>query len=280
MLSIEKSSASCATRWRREVAAQRAPHIISSRKGFVALAFIDKSNSSAALIDIRKLLVVLLYEGKCSSKIGDRSSTPLRLSGYRIRQVLHGVQWGGEDNCCFFKDLSLTPRQGARGQRIDLCKSELLMLALRMNRRLGRAGRYPAAHRRELRLPSLWTAFDASIARNLRPEGPEFEFASRKKGLNAATLFERTRRSMDGLTLLPLEWVSHAADIAVPIYAELRPCLLRQAMRIGSLERGLRGFQGASEYDLFSSTFRKRSTRTLDRRRRLNSRSALVGVGS
>ena len=161
MLTINRSGVSVATRWRDEVLAQREPQRVNLRRGFAAVSFIDQSNSSSAFVDTRRLLAVVLYEDERSITTGGRLRMPLRLAGYRIRKVPHGMQWGGAENCCFFKDMTLAPRLGARGQRIDRRKSELLNLAFRMNRRLSRAGRYPAAPRPVLRLPRLWAGFHA-----------------------------------------------------------------------------------------------------------------------
>ena len=132
--------------WRRQILAHRDPQSVAARKGFVAASFIDQANSSSAFVDIENLLIVLLYEDEFRSVDGSQSQrVPLRLAGYRASCVLHGVQLGGAANSALFKDLMLGPQYAARGQRIDRSKVELLSLALKLDRRLTRAARHPAA---------------------------------------------------------------------------------------------------------------------------------------
>ena len=95
MLTINRSGASLATRWRNEVLAQREPQRVNLRRGFAAVSFIDQSNSMSAFVDTRRLLAVVLYEDEPPITTGGRLRTPLRLGGYRIRKVPHGMQWGG-----------------------------------------------------------------------------------------------------------------------------------------------------------------------------------------
>ena len=90
----------------------------------------------------------------------------------------HGVA-----NSRFFKDLMLTPRFGARGQRIDPSKVELLSLAMKLDHRLRRAARHPAAPWPSLRLPRVWAGFRQHDARKLHGEGPEFEEGCRQRRL-------------------------------------------------------------------------------------------------
>jgi hypothetical protein len=227
------------------------------RRGFVAASFIDQSNSKSAFIELEKLLVVLLYEdevcGRCKSR---QKRVPLRLAAYGASRVPHGIQWGGAANCRFFKDLMLTPRLRARGQRIDRSKVELLSLALKLNYRLGRAARHPAAPWRALRLPRVWAGFRQHDAGSLLGDGPEFDDACRQSGLSANALFQSAARRIFGLVLFPMNWVSNQFERAVAVFAEVTPSLRRQTYRIEGIPDSLIGYQGASAFDFYNSRYR------------------------
>jgi hypothetical protein len=170
--------------------------------------------------------------------------------------VPHGVQWGGEANSQLFKDLTLTPQFGGRGQRTDKRRVELLSLALKLDRRLSRAARHPAAPWLSLRLPRLWAGFRQNEVRNLVGDGPEFEEIRHHCGLSATILLQGASRRLYGLVLYPLDWVTNQLKHTTAIFAELRPSLRRQTCRIEGLPHGLVGYQGASAFDFYGSRYR------------------------
>ena len=245
-------------KWRYQILAHRDPQSVAARKGFVAVSFIDQANLTSTLVDIENLLIVLLYEDEFRSVDGSQTQlVPLRLAGYRVCRVPHGVAWGGADNSALFKDLMLTPQHVARGQRIDRSKVELMSLALKLDRRLTRAARHPAAPWPGLRLPQLWAGFRSGDARGLRGDGPEFEQACLRQDLTTAAVFCGATRYSDGLTLYPLDWVSSQLLRTTTVFAELTPTLRRQVFRIETIPNDLIGFHGASAFDFYNSRFRR-----------------------
>lgn len=147
----------------------------------------------------------------------------------------------------------LIPKFGARGQRIDRSKSELLSLALKLDRRLSRAARYPAAPWPALRLPRVWAGFHPLRARDLQGKGPEFEEACCLTSESPKSVFRRAARSLYGLTLYPVEWISGQPERATAMFAEVRPSLRRQVFRVEKIPTGLIGFQGANAFDFYES---------------------------
>jgi hypothetical protein len=252
--SVDKLTA----QWRRQILAHRDPQSVAARRRFVAASFIDQSNARSAFADIDNLLVVLLYEDTFHSCAETpRNRVPLRLVAYGASRAPHGVQWGGAANSRFFKDLMLTPQFGARGQRIDRKKSDLMSLALKLDQRLCRAARHPAAPWPALRLPRMWAGYRQSEARNLAGEGPEFDEACRHVSESPATLFQTAARHVFGLTLFPMDWVSNQLERATNMFAQLTPSLRRQTCRIEGLPDGLIGYEGASAFDFYSSRYRR-----------------------
>lgn len=241
--------------WRRQIMACRDPQLIAARKGFAAASLIDQSGASPAFVDINNLLVVLVYED-CVAGTNDLHS-PLRFVGYRVSRVPHGVRWGGADNNQLFKDLTLMPKLGARGQRIDRSKAELLRLALRLDRRLSRAARHPAAPRRGLRLPEVWAGFTYRDACDLQGEGPEFEMACRRQQAKPESAFRAAAIRTHGLMLFPLNWVSGQLERAAALFAKVTSSVQRQVFKVEEIPAGLRGFDGASEFDFYVSRFRR-----------------------
>jgi hypothetical protein len=239
--------------WRKQLLAYCNPQHVAARKGFVTLTFVDQSHTSSEFVDINNLLVMLVYEDDAHRS--ERRS--LRLSGYGVSHVPGGVLWGGAKNCRLHKNLTLAPQQGARGQRVDRSKYDLLALALKLDRRLSRAARHPAAPWRGLRMPRLWAGFRARQAGVLQGDGPEFEQVCRRQGRAANQLFRESARSIHGLTAYPLDWVSGQLEFATAIFAEVTPSIRSQICRVGNLPEGLIGFQGASAFDFHNSPFRK-----------------------
>lgn len=249
--------------WRRQMNARHNSMMMDARKRLVAVTIIDQSRSSSSLIDIRNLLVLVLYEDGRVSTQPQRNA--LRFTVYRVRQIAHGVLWGGAENCQLFKDLRLTPCAGARGQRMGRCRSELRSKALKLDSRLSRMSRYPAAPCPGLKLPRIWAGFRRSDAVMLRGAGPEFEQACRNNAASPIALFDSGCKSAYGLTLFPLEWVSGQLDHAVGVFAEVTPSLRHQVFRYDATPKGLSGFQGASAYDFYGSRYRLVSQSSSDR---------------
>ena len=257
MITATRSVDKLTVQWRRQILAHRDPQWVAARKGFVAASFIDQSNARSAFVDIDNLLVVLLYEDEFhGSGNTPRMRVPLRLVAYGASRTPHGVQWGEAANSRLFKDLMLTPQFRARGQRVDRDKSELLSLALKLDRRLSRAARHPAAPWPELRLPRLWAAFRYRDATHLRAEGPEFEAACRHGNGSETDVLQTAAQRMPGLTLYPLDWISNQLDYSVAMFAEVTPSLRRQTCRIQGVPDGLIGYQVRGAFDFYSSRYR------------------------
>jgi hypothetical protein len=246
------SDARLLRQWRRQMAAHCSWQHVAARKGFAALTFLDNSNRSTRFVDINNLFVLLLFEDDYYRY--DRA--PLRLCGYKVRDISHGVEWGGAENCKLFKDATLTPQHGARGQRLDRRKLNLIEHALRLDRRLSRAARHPAAPWPNLQLPRLWAGFRPNHAAALRGEGPEFENECAMQCARAMEFFHVSAQCIEGLTCYQLDWISGQLDGAVAVFAEVTYQMRHQICRIGKLPDGLSGFQGSSVFDFFSNHFR------------------------
>lgn len=255
MIAISRSADELRRQWRQQILTHLDPRSVAARKGFVALTFVDRANASSVFVDISHLSVVLLYEDE--SHRHDRA--PLRFCGYRVSRVPHGVQWGGAEHNQLYKDLTLVPKRGARGRRLDVRKHELLTLALKLDCRLSRAARHRAAPWPGLRLPRLWAGFRNRYTRGLDGHGPEFEEACRAQSATAAGSFANSAQQLDGLTLYPVDWVSDQLERATAVFAEMTVGLRRQLFRVAGLPDGLIGFQGASAYDFYNSRFRTKS---------------------
>jgi hypothetical protein len=247
------------------------PRLVEARKGFVSLAFIDNANTRSLLVNIDDLLLLLLYEddAHCSGR------PTLRLGGYCVTRTRDGVQWGGASNCRLFKTLTLAPQYGARNERIDRNKLELLSLALKLDRRLSQAARYPSRPWPGLRLPRLWTGYRARHANGLVGEGPEFEHACHLQSIPPNELFRKAARRIDGLVAYPLDWVNGQLKSAVAVFAELTLGVRRQVCRVGELPGGLIGFHGASAFDFYNNRFRNRPGRRRPLRRDARVRAAM-----
>lgn len=238
--------------WRQQISGHRDHRSRDARRGFVTLTFVDRGRTAGTFVDINQISVVLLYE---DDTLGN-DRVPLRFCCYGVRQVPHGIQWGGADNNRLYKDLTLAPKPGARGRRLDLRHRELAALALRLDRRLSRASRYPAAPWPDLRLPQLWAGFRSRDASGLQGEGPEFEAACRSRGDADGALFKNSARQFAGLTLYPFEWVSGQLERATAVFAEVTLRVRRQLFRVSTLPADLIGFSGAAAFDFYSSRYR------------------------
>jgi hypothetical protein len=79
-------------------------------------------------------------------------------------------------------------------------------------------------------------------------------------------MFRKFQRPHEGLVLCPLAWVSDQSPSATAVYAELAGLPRKQAFDLTEFPDGLVGFESASMFDFFSSTFRR--TRSVTQQRR------------
>jgi hypothetical protein len=260
MLPATQNAAELHHQWRRRLTSHCNPRFVAARKGFVAMTFVDQGKTGSRFVDIPNLLVVVLYEDESLSDC----HPALRFAAYSVSCNKHGIRWGGSSNCRLFKNLALVPQPSARGQRLDRRKTDLVALALRLDRRLSRAARHSAAPWPPLRLPTLWAGFPARHAAGLSGAQHGSDAQSRAAESTSPEFF-RVTHNIDGLTAFPIECVSHQLDRAVAVFAELTLATRRQVCRIGSVPDGLIGIRGPSEFDFYKSQFRRRwrqATRT------------------
>lgn len=199
------------------------------------------------LVEIEKFVLVLLYDhvfrpGCCA----------LRLAGYSGSRVPWGVQFGGESNCRFVKDLGLQPVPGAQGYRIDVTDEELLEVALALNRQLDRHARFGLnAHERPF-LPKLWAGFHPADAATITGDGPELQAYAARTGRSPQRLLSHLRRQHHDLVLFPLPWTSNEWEKVVAVFVDLDRFPQRQVFRPESLPDGLVGYHEASAFDFAS----------------------------
>jgi hypothetical protein len=260
-----QSAAKLKAHWRHQIVRRRALHWIESRKGLVSVAFVDQSRSGARFVEINSLLIFVLYEDEIHhSGGGARTRVALRLAAYRASRIAHGVLWGGTENSVLHKDLMLAPNAYARGQRIDIRKADLLRLGFDLDSWLSLAARHPGLRRPHLRLPRLWAGFRSHIAADLQGEGPEFEKVCMRPGLDAKAALEASAQDFERLKLYPLSWISQRLDEAVAVFAQLGSIPKRQVAKVARFPEDLRGFWEASEFDFYSSRFRRLPTQSLN----------------
>jgi hypothetical protein len=237
-------------RWRCQVASQRRRNACALRQD-AALGYLAQGPIYHGLIDVRRLVFVVLHDQQRPN-----NALAMRVSGYVASGVPWGVKIGGSDHNRFEKDLMCAPARRARGQRFDLAQSELLGLALQLDRYLDRQARHcrkPRLH--HPRWPQPWAAFEPAIAAHFRGAGPEFE-TRRDACTRPADRFRSVQRTVIGLTAFPLEWVSHEWQRITTVFADMQSMPKRQIFTLDHAHRNLCGFGGAVEYDLLNSRFR------------------------
>jgi hypothetical protein len=243
-------------RWQRSFGGRRRHRVQPRPLG--ALGYLANGPVIDGLLEIENLVLVVLYD-----EPQETGGPALRLAGFGGARMPWGVSWGGQHQNRSFKDLLLRPIRRGGGLRLDLCRPKLLKLALRLDRHLKRQLRRPwplGQHR--LRLPRLWAGFPPSLAADIVGDGPELAAEVRRTGRSSRRLFAQTMRTHQGLTLYPLSWVSHHERIAADVFCDLRRFPRYQVFPVSSLPDDLQGFQGAAQFDFFSSRFRAE----LDRR--------------
>ena len=211
-----------------------------------ALGYLTDCPIVDGLIEVEKLTMVLLHDepirfGQCA----------LRMTGHCGSRIAWGVRFGGYAHCRFVKDLVLQPLPGGEGYRVDLANEELLLLGLQLERDLDRHVRFHKRLRDRPSLPKLWAGFPPEIAANITGDGPELAAYAASIGTDPMCLFKQLRRDYQGLTLLPLAWVSHHWQQAVAIFADLTHFPKRQVFRLRERD-DLAGFHDAAEFDFLN----------------------------
>ncbi len=242
--------------WRERLGGRRRR---AQPRPIVALGYLVDCPPVDGLIEVEKLTMVLLHDepirfGQCA----------LRLAGHSGSRIPWGVRFGGYAHCRFVKDLMLKPVEGGEGYRVDLADAELMLLGLQLERDLDRNVRFHKRLRDRPSLPKLWAGFPPEFAANITGDGPELAAYAARIGSHPECLLDRLRRDYQGLTLLPLAWVSHHWQQALAIFADLNHFPKRQVFRL--YERGdLASFHDAAEFDFLARSGVKRPS--LRRRR-------------
>lgn len=216
------------------------------------LAYLVHGPAPDGLVEVEKLVLAVLYDERL------RNRTALRLAGFSGCRVPWGVRWGGREGCRFFKDLWLQPVPQARGLRLDTNSTDLLRMGLELEEHIRQTcqnGLRPSQG--HLRLPNLWAGFRPSEAQTISGQGPELTEYCRKTSRSDSSLMARLRREYFGLTLYPLAWVSHHWRQFAAVFADLDGFPAYQVFPLRRFPDDLIGFQGAAEYDLFHSRFRR-----------------------
>ncbi len=243
-------------RWRRQVG--RHARRVALTRPLAGLGALANGAVVDGLIEIHNLVLVVLYD-----ELHDDGRLSVNVAGFSGSQVPWGVQWGGPQQNLFFKNLLLRPRPGARGRCLDASRSQLIELALQLDRQVDRYSRYlRLAERRPLVLPRLWAGFKASQLPDVTADGPELAAAAIGSGTSPAELLRQSRRDYEGLALLPLEWTSHCWQQMTTVFANLRDFPQCQVLPLRQLPDDLQGFQQAAQFDFYSSRFRTTDSAT------------------
>ena len=229
--------------WRYRLGGQRRR---ARPRPLAAMGYLTEGPAEDDLIEVERLTFILLYDEQIGS-----GPCALRLAGYSGSRVPWGVRFGGRENCRFLKDLTLQPVLGGEGYRLDLANDELLMLAIGLHRQLDRHARFCQEERDRPFLPKLWAAFRPEEAAGITGNGPELADYAARIGRTPASLLEYLRRDHQGLTLVPLAWVSHHWQQVVSIFDDLRHFPERQVFRVRH-RNDLTGFHDAAEFDFRS----------------------------
>jgi hypothetical protein len=232
-------------RWHRQVG-RRTRLDLPLPRPFAALDLVARGGRR--LVPVERLSCVLLHDAVVDG--GHR----LRVAAYGARRIPWGVSLGGIETHRLEKDLALEPLVWARGDRVDAGDRRLLQTALRLDRRVERHARrrVPVPIDRPT-LPSFWAAFRPPDAEQIVCDGPELLGLVHDTGRGVDELVSLHRRLKGDQVLLPLAWVSHVAELATGVYADLQDVPRRQVFRID--DESLVGFRGACQYDFLASRF-------------------------
>lgn len=250
-------------RWRKRAMGCWSPDRCGINHGLAAVQFIDNSRLDAPYVELHSLMVLAMYADHSVVDDSPSDYSALRVGGYRASRVPHGVQWGGVANAVLFKDFRLMPGCGARQQRLDCRKLDLLRRAITLSDLLVFGIQQPRLVRRNIELPMLWAAFRAGVAKKLVGSGPEFEQACNKVSANPQEVLHGACRRFDGLHLYPHDWFDSELEEATTVFAEIAGFPITQVFRCKTPSRDLTGYNGASEFDFYHSGFRRqRRTRS------------------
>ena len=250
-------------RWRRQVGRQLRQRTTRDTRPLAGISYLARGRIHNGLVDVRHLVFAVVRDLE-----SDNGSLTIRMAGFNGAPVPSGVMFGGAELSRFDKDLALAPRPAARGRRFDLANDELLLVALQLDRHLERHARYPNLPRRsQPRLPQLWAAFPANGSVEVNGDGPELLARCRATGASPAAILRQTCRQFAGLTLYPLEFVSHAWRQFQAVFADLRTIPKRQVLTVDHGAADLRGFVGAVEYDFTQTRFGTAPSRSCSRPR-------------
>ena len=134
-------------------------------------------------------------------------------------------------------------------------KTDLLSLALKLDRRLTRAARHPAAPWPIFRVPQLWAGFKPRDISKLRFAASNFEKGGDQILPRSASHFETSLQSVDNLILYPLESVNGQLPLAHGVFAEIRPTMRSRVFRVNNVRKSLTGVEGASSFDFLNSRY-------------------------
>jgi hypothetical protein len=232
--------------WRRQIGRQLPRRRAAGPRHLAAIGYLINVPIYDHLVDVRRLLIVVVHD----QLHADRLIT--RVAGYAAGSLPWGVKFGGRENHRFEKDLLQVPVHGGRGQHLNRDQPKLLDLALQLDRHLTRAARHLFMPRRAIPCwPQLWAALEPETAVGIHGGGPEFEdWRRRYPGADLPS------RLVLGMTAFPLELVSEHWKRFNCALADLRTTPKWQVVSSSHLDRTLRGFRGAAQYDLLSSRFR------------------------
>ncbi len=220
---------------------------------FAALGYMANGPVVEGLIEVENLTLVVVYDETLPT-----GKLALRFAGFSGARMPWGVQWGGAEKSLFFKDLLLRPVPQGCGHRLDSSRANLIGLGLKLDRQIERQWRYrEMAARDRLLLPHLWAGFRSSQAAKIVGDGPELVACAQQAGQAPAELLAQGKRTHDGLTLFPLEWVSHEWQGMTAVFADLERFPSWQVFPLRRLPEDLQGYQDAAQFDFFHSRFRR-----------------------
>ena len=214
------------------------------------LSYITRGSPTDRFVEIERLIWLVLHQD-CR-----REMLELRFAGYTGAPVPWGVSWGGAERMLFEKNLDLRFRFGARGCRLDLRQGNIARQARRMKHifRLHSNSEEISITQR-IQLPSLWAAFEKTVAETITGDGPEFSGMCHITGQSSSELLASSKLSLGSYIAFPLDWVSHVWEQIAQIYADLRGFPHFQVVPFEESGTSLAGYRGACEFDFYQSRF-------------------------
>jgi hypothetical protein len=220
---------------------------------FAALGYVTNGPVVEGLIEVENLVLVIAYDETLPT-----GKLALRLAGFSATLMPWGVRWGGTEKSLFFKDMLLRPVPQSCGRRLNSSCANLIELGLKLDREIERQCRYRRmAAKNRLLLPRLWAGFRNPQAAKIIGDGPELAQCAQEAGQAPADLLAQRKRTHAGLTLFPLEWVSHEWRSMTAAFADLERFPSWQVFPLRHLPEDLQGYQDAAQFDFFHSRFRR-----------------------